>query len=382
MNTVTHIITAINALEDELERDFRLLVHLIHNRMLSWWDLALNRRAPIYASGSHLHGTPILYGAATNYGANFGVSAGEFYDLFRFAPTEIPRLCAALRMPEYILPNVSGEEGLLIYLRRLSRGDNLLDLKCVFHRSIGSLSDIIKAVAEHLGPIAVAKLQTFDSELWCPWFPVFASAIYLKCEALNCCFGFLDGTFLRICRPSRDGYRGFWQRLFYSGYKHQHGLLFQGLSLPNGILALMHGPYPGGVYNDLSMLEISGILDMLWSFTEINGVRYFLYGDRGYCIEPGLIPPFPRASSMSAREKIFNSRMSSVRVSVEWTFGKIKSLFPFLDVAHKLRIGSMPLGSHYLIATLLTNCHSCLYGSESAQYFNCPAPELEYYMRQ
>mmetsp|Transcript_5423 Transcript_5423/g.7992 ORF Transcript_5423/g.7992 Transcript_5423/m.7992 type:complete len:282 (+) Transcript_5423:192-1037(+) len=216
----------------------------------------------------------------------------------------------------------------------------------------------------------------------CPWFPVFASAIYLKCEALNCCFGFLDGTFLRICRPSRDGYRGFWQRLFYSGYKHQHGLLFQGLSLPNGILALMHGPYPGGVYNDLSMLEMSGILEMLWSFTEINGVRYFLYGDRGYSIEPGLIPPFPRASSMSDREKIFNSRMSSVRVSVEWTFGKIKSLFPFLDVAHKLRIGSMPLGSHYLIATLLTNCHSCLYGSESAQYFNCPAPELEYYMRE
>ena len=51
--------------------------------------------------------------------------------------------------------------------------------------------------------------------------------------ALDNCFGFVDRTVRRICRP------GEMQRLVYNGHKRVHALKFQSLSLPNGIIANM-----------------------------------------------------------------------------------------------------------------------------------------------
>ena len=36
--------------------------------------------------------------------------------------------------------------------------------------------------------------------------------------------------------------------------------------------------------------------------------------------------------------------------------------------------------SFWLIATLLANCHSCLYGNQVSQYFGVPTPDLEDYL--
>lgn len=36
---------------------------------------------------------------------------------------------------------------------------------------------------------------------------------------------------------------------------------------------------------------------------------------------------------------------------------------------------------YYKVGTLLTNCHTCLYGSQISDYFKCNPPRQEEYLR-
>lgn len=83
-----------------------------------WWNRALERRAPVLATGDGSHDRPELFGAATNYGADRGLAPGVFYALFRFAPPEVPRLMRVLGIPRTlrgVFGVCDGEEALLVY---------------------------------------------------------------------------------------------------------------------------------------------------------------------------------------------------------------------------------------------------------------------------
>lgn len=72
--------------------------------------------------------------------------------------------------------------------------------------------------------------------------------------------------------------------------------------------------------------------------------------------------------------------MSSCRVSVEWGFGKIMGLFQFLNHEENLRVLHQPVGLYYPVANILANCHTCLYGSQTGDYFGLAPPQLEEYL--
>ena len=38
-----------------------------------------------------------------------------------------------------------------------------------------------------------------------------------------------------------------------------------------------------------------------------------------------------------------------------------------------------PIGKYYLVAALLTNCHTCVYGSLTSTFFQVNPPQLETY---
>ena len=65
---------------------------------------------------------------------------------------------------------------------------------------------------------------------------------------------------------------------------------------------------------------------------------------------------------------------------VRWSFGKVKTLFAFVDFSKNQKLYLQPLASYWLSATLLANCHSCLYGNQTSQYFRVPTPDLEDYL--
>ena len=188
------------------------------------------------------------------------------------------------------------------------------------------------------------------------------AAVQGKGSSLPNVWGFVDGIFRRICHP-RNG-----QRLFYNGHKGIHGLKFQSVITPFGIVVHLYGPVEG-IRHDASMLCESGLLDNLQQSMQqtSNGV-YSLYGDPAYPLSPYLLAPFGGATIMPAKAQ-FNQSMSAVCVTVEWAIGT--GLFPFIDFRKNLKVLLQPVGLYYIIATRLSNCHTCI---QIASFVNLVPP--------
>jgi hypothetical protein len=160
---------------------------------------------------------------------------------------------------------------------------------------------------------------------------------------------------------------------------HAHGIKFQMISAPNGLIINLFGPIEG-CRHDSGMLRISGLMENLQDkMTRGDGNIYSLYGDPAYPLRPRLLCPF-KGAHLTEEQKIFNKRMSAVRIYVEWTFGKIISLFSFLDFKKNNKLYLQPIGKYYIVGAILTNCHSCLYGNETGGFFELDPTTLDEYL--
>ena len=65
----------------------------------------------------------------------------------------------------------------------------------------------------------------------------YSDAIAARGAALDDCFGSIDGTVRPVCRPGEH------QRVIYNGHKRVHALKFQSVTLPNGLIGNMYGPF-------------------------------------------------------------------------------------------------------------------------------------------
>lgn len=109
-----------------------------------------------------------------------------------------------------------------------------------------------------------------------------------------------------------------------------------------------------------------------------NGTRYCLYRDPAYPILEQLIAPYPGNGTPDQHE--FNKAMSKVRQSVEYGFGKVETYWAFCDFNKNLKLYLQPVGKLYIVATFLTNCHTCLYGCNVNSLFESHPPSLEDYV--
>ena len=150
------------------------------------------------------------------------------------------------------------------------------------------------------------------------------------------------------------------------------------MQAPNGLIANLLGPIEGKRH-DSFMLSESGLQEQLRNIRKPSGQPYVLYGDPAYGVTNNIIAPF-RGADLTAPQKHFNKAMSKVRVSVEWGFGKIAQHFAFLDFKKNLKVLLQPVAKYYIVASLLINCHTCLYGSVTGKYFNLVLPSLETYL--
>ena len=122
------------------------------------------------------------------------------------------------------------------------------------------------------------------------------------------------------------------------------------MSTPNGLIARLFGLIEGRKH-DAYMLSESGLLEKLRPLTHANGDPCAVYGDPACGVSLNIISPFC-GSNLTAAERDFNKAMSSVRVSVEWTFGKITQLFAFLDFKKDLKLLLQPVRKYYLVGAL------------------------------
>ena len=105
----------------------------------------------------------------------------------------------------------------------------------------------------------------------------YAAAIYSKGASLDCAAGSIDGTLREICWPKKN------QRVVYSGHKRKHGLKYQSIVAPDGIILHMFGLIAGSHHDSYVLLE-SKILQKLVVQLKRNGHQFFLYGDTAYGI--------------------------------------------------------------------------------------------------
>lgn len=140
----------------------------------------------------------------------------------------------------------------------------------------------------------------------------------------------------------------------------------------------LFGPVEGRRH-DAFMLRASGLIDKIQQFRRQNGDPYILYGDGGYGISQNIMRPF-QGANLSAEEQCFNTKMSKVRICVEWGFGKLTQNFAFLDFKNNQKVLLQPVGKYYIVGAILINCHTCLYGSVTGTYFNLQPPTLETYL--
>jgi hypothetical protein len=194
--------------------------------------------------------------------------------------------------------------------------------------------------------------------------------------------GFIDGTLRKTCRPS------FFQKLLYGGHKQSHGIQFQSVLLPDGLLACMFGPITGN-RNDSYMLAKSQLIPTLHQFMpegdeehggNTNGeVNDVFYGDAAYPQSMYLFGGH-RSPQPGSREARWNTEMSKVCEVVEWGFCSIASTWAFLDFRPSMRIFKSPIAKFYIIGAFLVNLRTCFYGNQTMEYFDYDVLMLDDYL--
>ena len=145
---------------------------------------------------------------------------------------------------------------------------------------------------------------------------------------------------------------------------------------PDGLIGHIFGAMEGRRHDGGTLAE-SGLEEKLESVPELT--NQFLYADQGYGISKFIITPY-KGAQLTTDQKKWNRKMSQARICVEWAFGEVVELWAFVDFKKNLKIGLSPIGQFYLIAVLLTNCHSTLQPNQTSQLFNLDPPNLEQYI--
>lgn len=107
---------------------------------------------------------------------------------------------------------------------------------------------------------------------------------------------------------------------------------------------------------------------------------YVIYGDPAYPLQSLIMKPYG-GYSLTPVQEAFNKGMSSVRQAVEWGFGKVVNEFAFLDFKKNQKLLRQQVGEMYKAAVILTNCHTCMYGSQVSMYFDLNPPSLHAYLK-
>lgn len=298
---------------------------------------------------------------------------------FRFFKNDIYKLQEVLRIPAFIScynrGKISGIDAFCMFLKRFSYPCRYSDMVPRFARPVPQICMATNKIMEHIYDNFSHLLKQFNQ----PWLSrqelsVFAAAIHAKGAPLENCWGFIDGTVRPVCRPQEN------QRIVYNGHKRVHGIKFQSVVAPNGLIAMLDGPYEGKKH-DSGMLADSGLLTKLnnHSFSPA-GDPLCIYGDPAYPLRVHLQGPFRNtAAGLTPDQEAYNKAMSQMRTSVEWVFGDIVNYFAFLDFKKNLKIGLSSVGKMYITCSLIRNAHTCMYKSSTTNFFGLEPPTVEDY---
>ena len=104
--------------------------------------------------------------------------------------------------------------------------------------------------------------------------PYYAILIQQKTEGLmDCIWGFIDGTIRRTARPLYN------QRSIYTRFKKCHGVKFQSITVPEGFIACLQGPWLSKTHDACMLCDLGLIEQLDVNMPAMGCVVYAMYGD-------------------------------------------------------------------------------------------------------
>jgi hypothetical protein len=190
---------------------------------------------------------------------------------------------------------------------------------------------------------------------------------------------FTDGTRWRISRPGGPYWR---QAVVFNGKDRVHCLEFQSTVAPDGMIVDCFGPCPGPTH-DVNMWRQSCINSRLAACQLGQRIQYKTYGDKAYINDT-------HTYGMRLGRNAENRIMSNVRMCVEWSFGDMERHSAYISHYHGHKIGLGAISKVFILAAILENANTCLYGSNACKvfdivpptigsYFNCPQFDVHYF---
>ena len=291
---------------------------------------------------------------------------------------EVDVLARELRIPDSMVvghrKRASGKTAMLVLLARLRQGQSLESLGLILHMNPKRVSEICTTMVawtfHNWGHKPTQLYQLKDR------MPRYAAAIRgtTGIQGLEV-MGFIDCTVRGVRRPL------YGQEAIYSGHKKTHGMKYQALGLPDGLLAAVTGPRSARRHDSRVLVE-STLEDEIRRLQRNTGVDYIAYADAAYSNTDVIMAGFDRVQRAADEDKEWLTKtMNADRTSVEWLFGIVCNKFRWVDYKDGNKIGKTAVGCYYIVAILLTNCITCLRGgNQHYARFECPPPTLHEYL--
>lgn len=256
------------------------------------------------------------------------------------------------------------------------------DLVGLFGRSGSALSRIHNYMLD----LFVNKYQhllVFNVQRFVDKLPEWAAAVSRICpNTYTTVTLFLDGTHRKTCRPKPAASslpigitQSDVQRSQYDGHKKKHGLKYQALVAPNGIIVHAYGPVDGRRH-DTTVLRQSG-LGAAQHQLSVNGVDYCIYADSAYARTRNMQKPFRNPPVASPQAQV-NTVMARARTTAsECAFSYVSNMWQAVDFVRQQKIFWTRPADTYYLAILLSNIRTCLRRYNIAsEFFNlsdtCP----------
>ena len=216
-------------------------------------------------------------------------------------------------------------------------------------------------------------------------------------------FSFIDGNYFKSNTPGSGPHGDYvgamrrpnWyiiQRAVYNLYKRLHGQHLLTLMLPNGINYIF-GPNParGGDMSAMMHSQMNLFLEELQRdcFVDVNNqpVFYATHGDLLFNPQSCVTRNHKSAPNapLTPNQIMENQSLNHVRIAIEHSYGYMQNKFKILRNPNEFRL--MQQNSHapelLRMVMLYSNIAVCVNGMQvgSANFFNCPPPTLEEYLR-
>ena len=168
---------------------------------------------------------------------------------------------------------MTGVQTCALDLYRLSRQSHLQeDMELFFGTCIEGMSSSINFMIHAMHALGVLYLDNLEIFHWI--MPYYAERVHNKCGQTESVWGLIDGTLRKTC------HRSYFQKLMYSVHKHCHGIKFQSIVTPDGLLASIYGPVNGNQHDSI-LFSTTGCLVKLQAIMPDlpDTVVFSLYSD-------------------------------------------------------------------------------------------------------